>query len=381
MIAAMNFDYVVLPILIVVIGVAIAWFAIRRILSLPAKNYSKTRRWLEGVPLSLLALFAIAVAAMSGGNALLLAIARSHVPGQFYQVNGHRMRIDCTGSGEPTIVLDAGLGNDGFIWGGVQPELAKTTRVCSYDRAGFGFSDAVPGPRDADHIADELHGLLQAAGINGPIVLMGHSIAGIYIRDYATRYPAQIAGLVFVDGSTPLQDTNPAFAKVMKFPSSFQVALFRLMDALGLPRLEGACSRKLPGFSADAMRLQNEDSCHAELSSSLAELRNIHRSGEETAQTGPYGDLPILIFSQDTTSPADAGEPADIRTAWDGMQENLKKLSARSRRIVAKGSGHYVQINRRDLILKELPPFIAEIRNPQQSAPGDPAGYGSTTTQ
>ena len=380
MIAAMNFDYVVLPILIVAIGVAIAWFAIRRVLALPAKNYSQMRRWLEGVPLSLLALLAIAAAGTSGVNAILLAVDRSHVPGQFYQVNGHTMRIDCMGSGEPTIVLDAGLGNDGFIWGGVQPELAKTTRVCSYDRAGFGFSDALPGPRDADHIAGELHGLLQAAGINGPIVLMGHSIAGIYIRDYATRYPAQIAGLIFVDGSTPLQDMNPAFAKEMKMPTLLQVALVHLMYASGIPRLHGICSRKLPGFSAEAMKLLNADTCHPEFSSSLAEFRSMHRSGEETAHTGPYGNLPILIFSQDTSAAA-AQQPADIRTAWDGMQENLKKLSTRSRRIVAKGSGHYVQLNRRDLILKEVPPFIAEIRNPAQAAQRDAASYGSTTTQ
>src|SRR3984885_16370192 len=92
----------------------------------------------------------------------------------------------------------------------VQPELAKTTRVCSYDRAGYGGSEMVPGPRDADHVATELHGLLHAAGIEGPIVLMGHSIAGIFIRDYATRYPAQRAGLMFVDGSTPWPNRDPA---------------------------------------------------------------------------------------------------------------------------------------------------------------------------
>ena len=132
-------------------------------------------------------------------------------PGATYEVDGHRMHMDCVGNGSPTIVLDAGLGDDGLIWGGVQPVLAKSTRVCSYDRAGFGLSDALPGPRDADHIAAELHGLLAAAGIDGPIVLMGHSIAGIYIRDYATKYPADVAGLIFVDGSTPLQDQNPAF--------------------------------------------------------------------------------------------------------------------------------------------------------------------------
>jgi pimeloyl-ACP methyl ester carboxylesterase len=132
------------------------------------------------------------------------------------------MRIYCTGSGSPTVVLDAGLGNDALIWGGVQPELSKTTRVCAYDRAGFGGSDARPAPRDADHIAGELHELLLQAKVTGPIVLMGHSIAGIYMRDYATRYPADLAGIVFVDGSTPLQNRNPAFNTLFNWtvPSS-----------------------------------------------------------------------------------------------------------------------------------------------------------------
>ena len=111
--------------------------------------------------------------------------------------------MDCTGSGSPTLILDAGLGDDSLIWGGVQPVLARTTRVCAYDRAGWGLSQAVPGPQDANHIADELHGLLTVAGITGPVVLMGHSIAGMYIRAYASRYPAEVAGLIFVDASTP----------------------------------------------------------------------------------------------------------------------------------------------------------------------------------
>ena len=99
-------------------------------------------------------------------------------------------------------------------------ELSKATRVCSYDRAGFGWSDPRPDPRDADHIVAELHGLLSAAAIAGPIVLIGHSIAGLYIRDYTARYPANVAGLVFVDASTPLQDDRFPAELETKLPGS-----------------------------------------------------------------------------------------------------------------------------------------------------------------
>ena len=157
------------------------------------------------------------------------------------------MRIDCSGSGSPAIILDAGLGNDGLIWGGVQPALAKTTRVCSYDRAGFGWSDPLPPPRDADHIAAELHGLLAAAHITGPVVLMGHSIAGMYIRDYASRYPENVAGLIFVDASTPLQNRNAAFkAHPDPGPSRFGALLKKAAIAAGIPRLLGECSPHRP---------------------------------------------------------------------------------------------------------------------------------------
>jgi pimeloyl-ACP methyl ester carboxylesterase len=144
------------------------------------------------------------------------------------------MHIYCTGSGSPAIVLEAGGGNDSVIWRGVQPPLAKTTRVCAYDRTGSGWSDAQPGPRDADHIADELHQLSLRAGITGPVVLMGHSIGGIFLRDYATRYPENIAGLIFVDSSTPLQNRNPAFnlnGGTGPPPWAFHLAMLRAFRA------------------------------------------------------------------------------------------------------------------------------------------------------
>jgi pimeloyl-ACP methyl ester carboxylesterase len=325
------------------------------------------------------ALVAVAVAACSGFNAIALHHFRAkNMPGQLYAVNGHAMHMTCVGSGSPTIVLDAGLGNDSLIWGGVQPALAKTTRVCSYDRAGFGWSDALPAPRDADHIAMELHGLLAAAKIDAPIVLMGHSISGIYIRDYASRYPDQVAGLVFVDGSTPLQNRNAAFKDEGKGPPRWLgMLLSKGVFAAGIPRLYGECSRSFHGFDARAAKLQAEELCHPQLSAIAGEMDSFDRSGEETVHTGPYGALPILILSQDTSKARERGEPAAMGDAWNQMQDDLKKLSTRSRRIIAKGSPHYIQLERPELIEKEVPLFIEEIRG---TAP-QPTNFGSTVTE
>jgi pimeloyl-ACP methyl ester carboxylesterase len=165
-------------------------------------------------------------------------LGASSCPGMIVDVDGRKMHIDCTGSGSPTIVLEAGGENDSLIWRGVQPAPSRTTRVCAYDRAGLGWSDVQPGPRDADHIAAELHQLLQQTGITGPVILMGHSIGGIFLRDYVTHYPTNVAGIVFIDSSTPFQDKNPAMKLAGSGPPLW---IFNLAMIVGVPRLIGMC--------------------------------------------------------------------------------------------------------------------------------------------
>lgn len=375
--AAMDFWYGVAPALIVIAGAAVAWLAARRLITLRKRTLSPARRVGEGLVLFAVALVAAAAAVSSGMNAAILAWYHARIPGRTFQVNGRTMRIDCTGGGSPTLVLDAGLGNDGLIWSGVQPVLARTTQVCSYDRAGFGGSQPAPGPADADHVAVQLHGLLTAAGIKGPIILMGHSIAGLYIRDYSSRFPAQVVGLVFVDGATPLQDRDPAFAPEFRKPPIWQLPITRLVFALGLPRLLGQCSQPFPGFGPWQTKLQDEDLCSENFGAVKNEQENFDRSGEETLHTGPYGNLPVLIFSQDTQLAARLGEPPAIGAAWNRMQENLKGLSTRSRRIIARGSPHYIQLQRPGLVEREVANFIGEVRDGTTPK----AGWGSTVVR
>lgn len=374
----MDFYYVVVPVLIALIGFPVAWFSLQRILSLRKRNYPTWRNVMERIVLSLMAIGAVTVAGISGVNAV--ALRANKLPGETYMVDAHRMRIDCTGSGSPTIVLEAGAGNDGLNWGGVQPVLAKTTRICSYDRAGFGGSEPVASPRDADHIAADLHGLLLAAKIEGPIILMGHSFGGVYIRDYATRYPAAVDGLIFVDSSTPLQNRNPVVkaydAKAQ--PGSLEAMLKEVLTVVGIPRLLGRCSpSSFPEFDAEAAKLQAEDRCHERFETIRAEGENMDRSGEETVHAAPYGGLPILIFSQDPATAVSRGYPINLAKVWNKMQEDLKRLSTRSRRIIAKGSGHFIQLDRPDLIEKDVPLFIGQVRG---TLP-EPTDYGSTTTE
>jgi pimeloyl-ACP methyl ester carboxylesterase len=136
-------------------------------------------------------------------------------PGQLVDIGGGRkINLRCSGNGGPTVVLDIGSSMTSMSWRKVQPLIAAKQRVCSYDRAGFAFSDAGPMPRTALAEADDLYALVHAAKLETPIVLVGHSRASFIARLYASAHPADIAGLVLVDPvSETLADDAAAYAK------------------------------------------------------------------------------------------------------------------------------------------------------------------------
>jgi pimeloyl-ACP methyl ester carboxylesterase len=141
----------------------------------------------------------VGVLALAIAGAIYQAVAteidqRTYPPsGQLVDVGGHRLHIDCISRGEPTVILESGLALTSADWGNVQPEVAKTTRVCAYDRAGTGWSEPGPEPQDARQISSELHTLLGNVGNEGPYVMVGYSFGGPYVRMYAARYPDEVA--------------------------------------------------------------------------------------------------------------------------------------------------------------------------------------------
>jgi pimeloyl-ACP methyl ester carboxylesterase len=305
-------------------------------------------------------------------------------PGKIYSVDGYGMHLNCAGAGSPTIVLEAGLGNDALIWRQVQPELEKITRVCSYDRAGYGWSAARPGARDANSIADQLHGLLSAAAVAGPVVLMGHSIAGMYLRAYLSKYPGGVVGLVLVDPSTPEQlDRLPPEIKELQRKLVSRLQWYRPLIALGIARLVGQCSDvDATATGAYTGWLKADNNCNPDfIDTYQRESDGVAPSASETMHTGPFADLPILIFSQDPASGDIPGVAEDVqqrmRQTWTSLHEGLKKLSPRTKRIVAKGSSHYVQRDRPGLVTRETTLFIREIRG--ELPPSN--DWGSTKTE
>ena len=319
-------------------------------------------------------LFAVCLALAAAGatyNALSLRHFRAiaGTPGQLYNVDGYSMHLYCTGQGAPTLVLAAGLGDDFTIWAKIQPELSKVTRVCSYDRAGFGWSQSRSDVQDANSISAQLHELVLVAGVHRPFVLMGHSISGIYLRSYAAHYPIDLAGLVFVDGATPLQDNRiPRTLVKIQDRQRKEMPWQTLLTALGWYRIRGICTEVTAGFEGYSRWIKADSCVPSQISAVENELDAERSSGEETLHAGPFGSLPILIFSRDPKV-LPPNWPVEIATensvVWNQMQEEEKDLSERSRRIIAKGSDHYVQIDRADLVNRELSDFLLHIRNHQ----------------
>jgi pimeloyl-ACP methyl ester carboxylesterase len=316
-------------------------------------------------------LVGLSLAAVAGAayNALALRHYRiiAGVPGKLFTVDRYSMHLYCTGQGGPAIILDAGLGDDSLVWAKVQPQLSQQTTVCAYDRAGFGWSHPHPGSRDANTIADQLHGLLQVAHVPPPYILMSHSIAGLYVRAYATRYSAELAGVILVDGATPLQDDRiPKALVAIQNEQRRRMPWQRLLMTLGWNRIKGECTQIMPGFERYAAWIKADTCVPSQITSVEGELDSEKLSGEETLHAGPFPFLPILIFSRDPEV-FPPNWPKEVAKAnalvWNTMQEEAKSLSPHSRRLIARHSDHVIQVDRPDLLIKEVTVFVTDIRN------------------
>ena len=281
--------------------------------------------------------------------------------GRRFDVGGYRMHIDCIGQGSPTVILESGLGDTYISWRKVQPQIAKFARVCSYDRAGLGYSDSSSRPRTSKSIAEELHALLKVADVAPPYVLVGHSMGGFHVRVFTSLYRNEIAGMVLVDASHPDQENRfPPELKNLEGSWVREAEFLAYTMPLGVPRLLSLCDD-------DAVARAAECNFHS-ARESVAEMKSFPESAAETAATGALGDLPLAVLSRDPEKPS-ADLPADLaqptNAAWEKMQDELAHLSTRGTRTVAKNSGHYIQIDRPDIVIEAVHGVVEQARAPQ----------------
>jgi pimeloyl-ACP methyl ester carboxylesterase len=284
--------------------------------------------------------------------------------GRPFDVGGFKMHINCTGQGSPVVILESGLGDTYLSWRKVQPQIGQLTRVCSYDRAGIGYSDSSSRPRTSKVMAEELHALLRAAGIAQPYILVGHSLGGYNVRLYASLYRNEVAGMVLVDASHPDQENRfPLELKNLEGTWLREAEFLELTMPFGVPRLMGLCEEE---------PIQRAAECNFHTArESVAELKAFSESASQTGATGSLSDMPLVVLSHDPNKPS-ADLPADIakptNDAWEKMQEELAHLSTRGTQTVAKNSAHYIQIDRPDVVIEAVRDVVEQARA-AQSAP------------
>ncbi|NMB78142.1 MAG: alpha/beta hydrolase [Methanomicrobiales archaeon] len=297
-------------------------------------------------------------------------------PGDLYDVDGARMHLRCMGNGTPTVIMEAGSGDCSLSWILVQQNVSPFTRVCTYDRAGYGWSDPLPGPVTARNVTGRLHTLLSQADIPAPYVLAGHSLGGIYVRSYAHRYPGEVAGLVLVDPGSEWQAarTGEDFTREMQGAISTKTALLRAMGreasqgtfARNLTLVEPYCNKKLPPWEYRAYRAlwATEpwfwDSCAVEGESAFAIWDEVARENITSV-----GAIPLVVISsgKDMGFSADPEKNAHALAVFRTLQEEMAAGSSQGRYLVAADSSHYVQLDQPDLVTQSIRQVVMDVRN------------------
>ena len=256
-------------------------------------------------------------------------------PGKMIDVGGYRVHLNCTGNGKPTVMI-AGAGYS-FDWSLVQPAVSSFARVCTYDPSGSAWSDAGPAPT-CDGRVVEIHKMLTNAGIDGPLVLVGHSIGAVFARLYASHYPEEVGGMVLVDHAGLYRITSGAALQ----PG----------QRLAMRSGEGSL-RRLPSFAQDMHRWASAQNA-ANAGSSIPFFNTCIAEVAKTAPANPLTAMPLIVIANSAL----AGS-ADYQDAQTG----LLAISRNSKAMIARTSGHQIPMDDPDIIIEAIRQVVAAARN------------------
>ncbi len=324
----------------------------------------------------------------SGGIILLLALVagfiyeevgrredRKRLPqiGQSVDIGGRTLNLYCSGEGGPTVILDSGAGAPGYAWSHIQPELAKFTRACWYDRAGEGWSDPGPYPRTSAAIAQDLHALLTRANVAPPYVLVGHSFGGLNVRVYNGLYTNDVAGMVLVDSAHEDEPQRaPQFMLGHTLPSYLWHPLYFVVQAVsrvGLIRLLTSPVR-LPENPAQRTRQQMVAALRQQpqaIATSAGDATSPESYAQAHAAAG-LGDRPLLVLTRGKPlSPGSNTEMYKQAAAYEQVWQNdiqpqLVKLSTQGRQVMIQKSGHGIPEEAPEAVIEAVREVVMKCR-------------------
>ena len=293
--------------------------------------------------------------------------------GKLVNIGNHRLHIYATGEGNPAVVFESGGASWCMDWFFVQSEVEKFTQVCSYDRAGFGWSDPGKEPRTSENIVSELHALLEKADITKPYILVGASFGGHTARLFCKKFPDEVAGVVLVDARHEALDSKmPPGWKKLEASTKGMYQVMYLASRTGLLKLIG----KIMGEKAAPpilMKLPPElRPTYLEVGfrpkyfqSNLDELSVIAESDQQLRHSGSLGTIPLTVIRHgipDLFSRLPAGQAYQAELVWQELQADLARLSSNGKLLVAEKSGHAIQIDQPKIIVDVIRQMVGDIR-------------------
>jgi len=297
--------------------------------------------------------------------------------------HGRQMDILCVGQGTPTVIFDAGLGDQIRAWATVQPQISRRTMACSYDRAGLGFSDPSARPGTSANAVDDLHSLLLAAAVKPPYVLVGHSLGGMYVRLYADQYPAEIAGMVLVDPVSEEQGRRyTALDLSTKTLNDQYVAWIHSecipASAKGFDRSSEIYKRCVggpdPHFSSEFNKaLADNQSTAVHFQAVWSEWVHVFTTSSDQVRAArrTFGGMPLIVLSRApfALQPNETQAMRDAKNRlWMELHDDLARLSTRGVNRVVEGAGHYIQFDRPEAVVGAVFEVLRETQTPLLSS-------------
>jgi len=282
-------------------------------------------------------------------SAVIASNPGPEAPGKLVGTNGILVHINCIGTGQPTILLEAGLGGNSLEWHPVQRQLSDSSRVCSYDRPGYGWSEIASTPRNARTIARELKLLLDKSGETGPFLLVGHSFGGHVVRLYANEFGPYVAGIVLLDASHErlfdfLKGDHSTMLVTIKAPQSYTPKTPK-----NLPESLKPVFAKLSRRPETKETIQNE-------------TFYFRRSAAEVSWHPELPEVPIMVISRGNQGVSKDNTSNSISKNWLAMQKDLHQRLSDSKHVIASNSGHFPHLDEPDLIANTILEMLSTIR-------------------